>query len=362
MVVSCRVARCGTTSAMTPLTQSDSPVATAAASPHRILIALANDERNLFLPAELPSGALWLDSRGLGHASWNRLIANHRPTVLMTGWSTPSLDSAQTTIGGANGSVDYVCHVSGSIRHVVTREQLAAGLKVTNWGTLVAPVVAEHALLLVMASLRQLPRWRDYMLLPSTAHRAALETRTLHGKRVAIHGFGVIARELIRLLKPFDVTVTVFSEGVPEAFIRSHGATPAASLHALAQSAEVFVTCEALTPASRGAINAPILAALPEGAVFVNVGRGAVADEEALIEAAQTRGLRIGSDVFLHEPLTPDSPFFSLPGAILSPHIAGPTRDHFAACGRHAVANVARYLAGENPVGLITPEIYDRST
>ncbi|CAM2954050.1 hydroxyacid dehydrogenase [Rariglobus hedericola] len=348
---------------MTPLTQSEPLVATPSAAPEgRILFALASDERNLFFPGELPDGAIWQDARGLGQASWNRLLATHRPRVLVTGWTTPLLDSALTTLAGQNGPVDYVCHASGSIRHVVTREQIAAGLKVTNWGTLVAPVVAEHALLLIMASLRQLPAWRDHMLLPPTAWRAQLLTRTLHGARVSIHGFGAIARELIRLLQPFNVTVTVYSAGVPEALIREHGATPAASLHELARHADIFVTCEALTDLSRKSINASVLAELAEGAVFVNVGRGAVADETDLIEAAQTRGLRIGSDVFQNEPLPPDSPFFSLPSAVLSPHIAGPTLDYFAACGRHSLQNIARYLAGEKPVGLITPEIFDRST
>ncbi|HEY9250147.1 MAG TPA: hydroxyacid dehydrogenase [Rariglobus sp.] len=348
---------------MTPLIQSDPLEAPAPANPsHRILFALAGDERNLFFPGELPPGAIWQDARGLGQASWNRLLSVHRPTILVSGWTTPSLDSARTTLEGNDGSVDYVCHASGSIRHVVTRDQLAAGLKVTNWGALVAPVVAEHALLLILASLRQLPFWRDHMQLPSTAQRELLDTRTLHGNRVAIHGFGAIARELIRLLRPFNAGITVFSAGVPEELVRAQGATPVASLHALARSADILVSCEALTAASKGSINASVLAGLSPGAVFVNVGRGAVVDEDALVSAARTRGLRIASDVFVHEPLPSDSPLLGLPGAVLSPHIAGPTRDYFATCGRHALRNISRYLAGETPAGLITPEIFDRST
>lgn len=340
-----------------PLAVTDAPPAAAG-----ILFALAADERNLFFPGELPCGAVWHDARGLGQASWNRLIATHRPRILVSGWTTPSLDSALTTLGGNDGPVDYVCHVSGSIRHVVSREQLASGLKVTNWGTLVAPVVAEHALLLLMASLRCLPSWREHVVLPSTAQREHLATRTLHGARVSIHGFGAIARELVRLLQPFKVSVTVFSAGVPESLIRAAGAVPASSLAELARGADIFVTCEALTPSSHGAINAAVLAELRPGAVFVNVGRGAVVDEAALVAAVRSRGLRFASDVFVQEPLPPDSPLLALPDAVLSPHIAGPTRDYFSACGQHALRNISRYLAGESPAGLITPEIFDRST
>ena len=346
---------------MTPRTQNDTSVATDVPQP-TILFALAEDERELFFPGALPPGSIWESPCGLGPERWNHILEHHRPRVLVSGWSTPALDSAQTTLPGQPGSIDYVCHASGSIRHVVSREQLAAGLKTSNWGTLLAPVVAEHALLLIMASLRQIPFWREHMFLPADAHRQHLSTRTLHGKRVAIHGFGAIARELIRLLQPFNVSITVFSSGVPESLIREHGATPAASLHALAGSSEIFVTCEALTPVSRGAIDALVLSGLPKGAVFVNVGRGAIVDENALADAAQNNGLQIASDVFVKEPLSPDSPFFQLPNAILSPHIAGPTRDYFSVCGRHALSNIARYLSGEAPIGLITLEVFDRAT
>ena len=347
-----------------PSSNPSAPTAekTATSARARILFALAHDERDLFFPGELPAGAVWQEVRGLDRAGWHRMLADHRPEILVSGWSTPSLDSDFTTLDGRNGTIDYVCHAPGAIRHVVTREQLVAGLKVTNWGALVAPLVAEHALLLVLACLRQLSGWRGHLRPTTSGRRERLATRTLHGGRVAIHGFGVIARELIRLLQPFHPTITVYSAGVPADFIRKHGAIPMDSLPALAQDADIFVTCEALTEQSRNSINAAVLAGLAEGAVFVNVGRGAVVDEEALIQAARQRGLRLGCDVFVHEPLAADSPFFTLPEAILSPHIAGPTRDHYSACGRHALANIARYLAGETPVGLITPEIFDRST
>lgn len=348
---------------MTPLIQSAplaNPVRPRAL--HKVLFALAEDERNLFFPGELPEGCVWENTRGLGQASWNRLLNHHRPRVLVTGWTTPSIDSAQTTLADPAGPIDYVCHASGSIRHVVKREQLAAGLKVTNWGSLVAPVVAEQALLLLLAALRRLPAWRAHMVLPPTAQREHLATRTLHHGRVSIHGFGAIARELIRLLQPFDVTVTVFSEGVPHSFIREHGAVPAASLRDLADGAAILVSCEALTESTRESINDSVFSALAPDAVFVNVGRGAVVDENALLHAINHRGLRFASDVFAHEPLPVDSPFLQSSETILSPHIAGPTRDYFAVCGRHALGNIARYQSGESPAGLITPEIFDRST
>lgn len=325
---------------------------------------MSDQDRRLFFSEDTlrsHRGIEHANMRGAGRETWNRLLQRLQPRILVTGWSTPALETAHLLCSG--GSIDYVCHVTGSVRHIVSLAQIEAGLKVTNWGTLVAPQVAEHALLTILALMRNLGLWRSAMSAPSTSlERERLATRTLHGKTVAIHGFGMIARELIRLLRPFGVKVRVFSAGVPDSLVREHQATPVSSLMQLAEHADVFVTCEALTPTTTKSINADILSKLPTGAVFVNVGRGAVVDEDALIEAAKKRALRVGSDVFAHEPLAHDSGLFGLPGAILSPHIAGPAFDTYTDCGRHALDNIDNYLSGRPLAGLITPEIFARST
>ncbi|WP_232766458.1 hydroxyacid dehydrogenase [Geminisphaera colitermitum] len=332
----------------------------------QVVFTLADEDRRLFFPDHndcLPVETIWINAPWMERAEWDECLAEHRPRVLVTGWNTPALPERHAAVRG--GSVDYVCHVTGSVRQIVTRELIACGLKVSNWGTLAAPQVAEHALLLALAALRNLGAWREFMCRPADEqhwHKHQLATRTLHGKRVAIHGFGSIAREFIALLQPFHAQVTAFSEGVPPSFMQKHGASPAASLRELAENADVFIECEALTEANVGSVNAAVLSALPRGAVFVNVGRGAVVNETALVEMAREYGLRVAGDVFASEPLPPDSPIFALPGAVLSPHIGGPAFDTYPACGARALENVRRYLAGLQPEGLITTEIFDRST
>lgn len=326
-----------------------------------VVFALTEFEMQRFFPALHLSGMRWVDV-GNGHAqSWPESIATHQPRVVVAGWSTPPLPSAM--LASNKGSVEYLCQVTGSVRHVVSREMLDQGLLVSNWGPLVAPLVAEHTLLLLLAALRNLGAWRDFMNLPPGRQRkASLETRSLRGKRVALYGFGSIAQSLVALLRPFQVELFAFSEGVPAALFAEHKVTPASSLAELCEGTEALVCCEALTPQSRGSINASILSTLAPGAVFVNVGRGAIVDESALVAAARERGLRIASDVFVTEPLPPGSPLLGVPGAILSPHIAGPTHDAFSECGKYALANITRYLGGEKPTSLIDSAIYDRST
>ena len=124
----------------------------------------------------------------------------------------------------------------------------------------------------------------------------------------------------------------------------------------------MLIECEALTSLTRGSVTAAILDLLPPDAVFVNVGRGAVVDEPALVRRAARGLVRVALDVFEHEPLPPDSEFYRIPNALLSPHIAGPTADTFPLCGEFALDNVRQYLQGGKIAGLVTLEAYDRSS
>jgi phosphoglycerate dehydrogenase-like enzyme len=294
-------------------------------------------------------------------AEWQRQLTLHRPRVLVTGWGAPAISNTFTQPFG--GSIDYVCHVVGSVRHLVSRETVAGGLRVSNWGELAAPLVAEHALLMVLACLRNLPAWPEFMRTPFTHdEKERLATRSLQEKHVAIHGFGAVARELVRMLQPFSVSIAAFSPGVPAEFIARYGVPPVGSARELCAGADVIVSCEALNPRTNRNLDREALNALPHGAVFVNVGRGAVVDEVALAEVARERQLRVASDVFTIEPLPADSPLWTLPGSLISPHLAGPTIDQYPKCGDFALQNIVRHLAGETPHGLITPEIYDRAT
>jgi phosphoglycerate dehydrogenase-like enzyme len=246
---------------------------------------------------------------------------------------------------------------------VVPRIFIEKGGIVSNWGALCAPMVAEHALLLALAAARNQPLWGDYMQMPFLLLRwAQLKTQTLYGRSVGIHGFGNVARSLIRLLKPFNVRISAYSDGVPPQLMRDVQVVPTTSLGELFTQSEVLFECEALTEHSENSVNAEMLARLPDGAVFVNVGRGAVVSEEALMVEAASGRLRVAVDVCESEPDYRDAAIRTSPRLILSPHIAGPTADQLPAIGRYALANLKRYLYGKSPGSLINLDIYDRST
>ena len=326
------------------------------------LFALSGDERELFFPDGLPEdGTRWFRTDDAVPEAWEEELRAGRPDAVVTCWSTPPLPEGLV----GQPYPRYLCHLAGSVRGVAPRAFLQRGLRVSNWGDLAARPVAEHAVLLVLASLREMGRWEWAMRgsgPEQVRRRAALETRTLEGKRVGIHGFGRIARELVRLLAPFGVTVRAWSEGVPEAALRQGGAVPAPGLAALFSGSDIVVECEALTARSAGSVGAEVLRLLPPGAVFVNVGRGPVVDEAALAALAVEGRVRVASDVFAAEPLPADSPLRAVPGALFSPHIAGPTRDLYPRCGAFALENLERFARGEAPRALVDLAAYDRST
>ncbi len=333
--------------------------------PVGVVVAMSPLERTHFLGPKTPrlAGAdvTVFDCVG-GPDELLALLTSVRPEVMVLGWAAPPLPRG--FFDHPDCPVRYVCFATGSVRRV-PRSFIERGGLVTNWGDGVAAIVAEHALLLLLASLRRMPDWPGHFGSPPSHPPVALlnlPTRSLHGRTVSIHGFGQIAREIVRVLAPFKVRVKAYSGGVSPDFIRTHDVEPTATLEELFDQAEILIECEALTPSTAGIVTGALLDRLAPQAVFVNVGRGAVVDEPALIERVTQGRLHVALDVFTHEPLPSNASVLRLPGAVVSPHIGGPTLDRLPELGQRALENVRRYLAGETPLHLVTPAIYDRST
>ncbi|MFZ5496739.1 MAG: hydroxyacid dehydrogenase [Verrucomicrobiota bacterium] len=344
-----------------------SPAASAARLPvTRIVAALTARERELFLQGALARHAFaprirFADDRDLSPAVWPARLEEWQPEVLISAWHTPPLPGAW--LARPDCPLRYLCHVTGSVRQIVPRTFIERGGCVTNWGESISGQVAEHGLLLMLAALRSQAGWADFIARPVNGRQITdLRTRTLFGLRVALHGFGSVARALVPLLKPFGVSLTAWSAGVPAEHYAQHGVRAAASLPVLFAGADVLVECESLTPATAGTVTGELLALLPDDAVFVNIGRGAVVDEAALLREAESGRLRIALDVSAAEPLTPDSPVVRSGRVILSPHIGGPTADRYADCGARALDNLGRFLDGRPLGSALSLAAYDRAT
>ncbi len=328
-----------------------------------VIIALTPAEWSAFFPGSLGEDLIRLTraenaiNPTAPGMDWPGLLAAKRPAVLVSHWSTPPLPEA------ALEHLRYVAHVAGSVRQLLPRHFLEHGVRVSNWGDLAAETVAEHALLLALAALRETQYWGGVMHERAGWRTGHGDGRTLFDRRVAIHGFGRIARTLLGLLKPFRVRVEVFSEGVDPDFIRQYGAEPLPNLESLFGSgADVLMELEALTPRSKGSVEERHLRALRPGTVLVNCGRGAVVDESALVRVAREGHLRIALDVFAEEPLPHASPLRGLPNVTLTPHVSGPTPDCFPRCGQLVLDNLSRWLDGRPLLSELDLRAYDLST
>ena len=331
-----------------------------------ILVAVSPGESPHFFPPDLmarlqaiEAELSFIDSSLLDADSWEKILSKTRPEIVVGCWSTPVLpDSALAAKGG---TVRYYCHLAGTIRHCVSAERVAAGLRVTNWGNTISRTVAECGLLMILACMRRVAYW-GRGIERGEWRSGAVDTISLFERRVGLHGFGSIAQELTRLLEPFGVKIMTYSPSVPDSILARHGVARARSLEQLFGENNVIVELAALTPKSHRIVNEKLLRLLPEDGVFVNIGRGAVVDEEALLKVAREGKLQIALDVFDQEPPAVDSPFRKLDNVFVLPHLGGPTLDRMRDSSELALLNIVHYLRGEPLEAEITQEIYDRIT
>jgi glyoxylate/hydroxypyruvate reductase A len=178
-----------------------------------------------------------------------------------------------------------------------------------------------------------------------------LEVRTLAGLTIGVAGLGSIGREMVRKARAFDMRVLGLSRtgDAPAGMDRLF--RPDEWL-GFVQDLDVLVLTLPLTAETEGVVNRDVLAAMPDRALLVNVGRGGLIVEEDLVAALRS-GKIAGAvlDVFAQEPLPADSPLWTMPGVTVTPHISGPsTIDGVAG---YFLANLYRYMRGDPLVGMV---------
>ncbi len=177
--------------------------------------------------------------------------------------------------------------------------------------------------------------------------RERLIGRELAGKRLGVLGLGSIGRVVAAKARALDLLVSAHDPNVPKSDRAWLGASYARSLRELLEASDIVSLHLPLLPSTRGLLDAAAIAAMKPGAYLINAARGGIADEPALIEAL--RAGRLGGaalDVFADEPLTADAArrFAGVPNLILTPHIAGRTRECDLRVSAVTATNVRRVL------------------
>jgi phosphoglycerate dehydrogenase-like enzyme len=198
------------------------------------------------------------------------------------------------------------------------------GVALSNASEVWAPVVAEHAVALVLALVRRVPdleRRRQARRWDRPAFNASLSS--LDGSRVALLGYGSIGREIAKRIRPFGAHVVGISRSARDCPLLDE-AVALSELRELLPTVDILINVLPASPSTAGFVDGDFLTLMKPGSYFVNVGRGATVDEAALADALR-RNLIAGAalDVFEREPLDASSPLWSMENAILSPHAAG---------------------------------------
>jgi D-3-phosphoglycerate dehydrogenase / 2-oxoglutarate reductase len=219
-----------------------------------------------------------------------------------------------------------------------------------------ASAVAEGALALMLALAKRLTLLDRLVRDERWAERDRVDIRDVEGSTLGIVGLGRIGRRLAAKAKalgmdvvgvdPYAEAVNVELVDLPVLFERSHFV----SLHV------------PLTDETRGMVDAPLLARLPEGAILVNLARGALIrsldDVLTALEAGRLGG--VGLDVFAEEPPDLSHPLFREERVLVSPHALGMSRGAKAAIARAAAEGVIAVLTGDRPAAVANPEIYGK--
>ncbi|MDF3215855.1 hydroxyacid dehydrogenase [Mesorhizobium sp. M7A.F.Ca.CA.001.09.2.1] len=235
----------------------------------------------------------------------------------------------------------------------------AAGVLVANVPAVNARSVAEHVMFVALALLRNFRVVdRDLRAKGWLAGREHANANSeLAGKTIGIVGLGAVGQAVGHIAAHgFDLKVVATTRSMQPAPDK----VGFLSIDALVEQSDIIVLCCPLTPETRGLINRERIARMKPQALLINVSRGPVVDDDALIEALQKR--RIGGaalDVFATQPLPSNHPYFGFDNVIVTPHMAGITEESMMRMGVGAAGEALLVLAGKLPVNLRNPEVVD---
>lgn len=274
-----------------------------------------------------------------------RLVGND---AVITGWGTPKF--TPEVLGRAE-TLRIIAHAAGSVKFMLPdppRELLRRGIKITCATETMSRYVAEHTLCLALACLRRMALFREEMkgtdLWWGTFHDP--EPETLIEQRVGIVGLGSISWEFVRLLKPFQCELWAYSRHADPARVAAEG-IKLVELEELLRNCKIICLFAAVRPDTIRMISRERLRLIQDGSVIVNTARGALIDEEAMIEELQSGRLWAGLDVTEPEPPADSSALRNLPNVMLTPHVGGPVPSRYWDMAAFVVEELRRFFAGE---------------
>lgn len=256
----------------------------------------------------------------------------------------PHLRERAEEVFRAAGKLKWVQALGTGVDNIADRPTLRPDVILTRMHAIHGPPMAEAALMAMLALSRDLPR---LIRNQQNRHWARWPARLLEGKTVGILGIGAIAEVLAPRCRMMGMRVI----GITSSPRDVAGFDRMVSRDDLAETVRELDYFVLLTPYSKDThhiVDARVLAAMKRDAYLINLARGGVVDEDALLEVLRFGGIAGAAlDVFSQEPLPQDHPFWTLPNVLITPHVGGFNDGYARQAIPLVLENIRRFLAGD---------------
>ena len=295
--------------------------------------------------------------RRTSHNTTDEIMADLPWAEAVLMWAWPGFGKEELQ---ACPDLKFLAQINTTQKHV--KACLEKGIAISEARHCWSPAVAEMALTLMLAGLRQTSAYHIKM-------RTGAESwvndfpkdidpreRQLTGRAVGIVGFGGIGQRLAQLLQPFQVKLRIYDPYLPEAIANQYEAQQVPVMELIGKS-DVVVLCAANNEGARHLVGAVEIAAFPPNAVLVNVGRSMLIDMPALQKRVEKGDLIAMLDVFDNEPLENNHPLRNLENAYLTPHRAGGIMESVERALVMLGDDLEAFLSGRSIKYAVTPQM-----
>ncbi len=247
---------------------------------------------------------------------------------------------------------------AAAIHQLMFPELVRSDVIVTNAGGVHGPVVAEHAIAVLLALAKRLPQAMHYQHKKEWAQETLWmeqpRPREIARATVLVIGMGSIGREFTARAKALGMRVLAVRENPAKGLDGADEVYGVPQLNAVLTQADYVLVCTPVTPSTKGFMDRERIGKMKPDSYLINVGRGSLVDERALLDAVQKNAIAGAAlDVFNEEPLPSGSPFWGLTNVLITPHTAAVTERLWDRHYQLICENLKRFLAGQPLMNLI---------
>jgi len=268
-------------------------------------------------------------------------------TIIITSWGSPEITQS---IFKSAPELKFIMHAAGTIKPYVKKEVIEKGVKVNSCSGVIGKFVAIATLGLILVSVKKIFWWSDFIKETGKwrdNEKLMKYTDEINGVNIGIISMSNVGRNLLNLLRQFTEKIYVYDPYWTEEQIKNYGGIKVKSLMEIAEKCEIVALCAPLTEETKGMIGKEFFKNMKDGAVFINTARGAIIDQNALIEELKKERIFACLDVTYPEPPEKNSPLYNLKNLIISPHITGCVHSGLKELGKFSVEEIERFLKGE---------------